>query len=264
MAAPSLPAPSAVLTTLIDAIAAIPLDASPPAPPPRPGRDPTSHGEDNSSSSSSTNALRRVPFAYRYLVVTLHVLFPSQLLPALDLLDRGLVTRLIMDSTPPAGKPEEAQQQAPPSFYYVRSAQSGSTRGRKRSGSAIANCTGFTAGAGAGRAYTVRLTAWNCTCAAFAFAAFAHAGQAVEEPAVTTGAMDLDDGVARGGGEEGIWSFGGMNFTGADGDAVDEATPACKHLLACLLAERWSAALGRYVVERRVGREEMAGIVADV
>jgi len=40
--------------------------------------------------------------------------------------------------------------------------------------------------------------------------------------------------------------------------------PVCKHLLACLLAERWEAALGGYVIERRVGREEMAGIAAEV
>ena len=39
--------------------------------------------------------------------------------------------------------------------------------------------------------------------------------------------------------------------------------PCCKHLLACLLAERWHAALGSYVMGRRVGKEEMAGIIAD-
>ncbi|KAK0634723.1 hypothetical protein B0T17DRAFT_514141 [Bombardia bombarda] len=61
-------------------------------------------------------------------------------------------------------------------------------------------------------------------------------------------------------GRKSAWSFGGMTLDGSDGGGV----PICKHLLACLLAERWSAALGRYVVERRVGRDEMAGIVADV
>ncbi|KAK3343716.1 hypothetical protein B0T25DRAFT_305096 [Lasiosphaeria hispida] len=253
MASPSLPAPRALLTSLIDAIAAIPLDAEPPAPPPRPGRDHHPTGHEESSSSSSTNALRRVPFAHRHLIVTLHVLFPNQLLPALDLLDRGLVTRLVLD--PPTGTPPP-DRAPPPSFYYVHSAQSGSARRRKRSGSASAN--------GTGKAYTVRLAAWNCTCAAFAFAAFAAVAGPVAEGVASTSAMDLDGDVADGGREEGGWSFGGMNFTGADSNAVDEAAPACKHLLACLLAERWSAALGRYVVERRVGRGGMAGIVADV
>lgn len=48
------------------------------------------------------------------------------------------------------------------------------------------------------------------------------------------------------------------------GGGVGGPVPCCKHLLACVLAERWDGALGRYVAERRVGREEMAGIEADV
>jgi hypothetical protein len=63
------------------------------------------------------------------------------------------------------------------------------------------------------------------------------------------------------------WTFGGASLDGSAagaGAGAGEGVPVCKHLLACLLAERWSVALGRYVVERRVGREEMAGIVADV
>lgn len=55
-----------------------------------------------------------------------------------------------------------------------------------------------------------------------------------------------------------------VSFGGTTVDGPDEGTPVCKHLLACLLAERWRGALGRYVVERRVKREEMAGLVADV
>ena len=39
--------------------------------------------------------------------------------------------------------------------------------------------------------------------------------------------------------------------------------PACKHLLACALAERLGL-LGAYVGERRAGREEGAGLVADL
>jgi hypothetical protein len=74
-----------------------------------------------------------------------------------------------------------------------------------------------------------------------------------------------EEGVSAG--TELDWSFGGMSCDGLDlggGDTAGEGVPVCKHLLACLLAERWSVALGRYVVERRVGGEEMAGIVADV
>jgi hypothetical protein len=120
------------------------------------------------------------------------------------------------------------------------------------------------------KGYIVRLEAWHCTCAGFAFSSVASTSVA------STGAS-CDDLGGRGweevvSWEEGTgmdrdmeWSFGGMSLDGlAAGAGVGEGVPVCKHLLACLLGERWSVALGRYVVERRVGREEMAGIVADV
>lgn len=75
--------------------------------------------------------------------------------------------------------------------------------------------------------------------------------------------MGVEFGVGEGTETDMEWSFGGMSLDGLAAGA-GEGVPVCKHLLACLLADRWSVALGRYVVERRVGREEMAGIVADV
>lgn len=57
-----------------------------------------------------------------------------------------------------------------------------------------------------------------------------------------------------------LWEFGGMSCDGKIGGQV----PCCKHLLACVLVERWEAVLGRYVVEKRVEREEMAGMGAGV
>lgn len=109
--------------------------------------------------------------------------------------------------------------------------------------------------------YVVRLGAWNCTCAAFAFAAFPGDGMAfVEGDGDVDMDMDMDVGEDDDDGtqsrDDGEWSFGGMSL----GDGV----PCCKHLLACLLAERWSAALGEYVEERKLGTSEMAGIVADI
>ncbi|KAH7046641.1 hypothetical protein B0J12DRAFT_134030 [Macrophomina phaseolina] len=47
----------------------------------------------SSSFSSSANPLRALQGKDRNALLTLHVLFPNELLPALDLLDRGLVTR---------------------------------------------------------------------------------------------------------------------------------------------------------------------------
>lgn len=152
-----LPTPRALLTSLLHA-----LSTAPP----------------NPSSTTTTNPLKSLTRTHKPLLTTLHALFPGILLPALDLLDRHLITHITSSPTST-------------SLYLVRSTS--------------------------GLTYAVRLRAWNCSCAAFAFAAF------------PTGQMDL---------------------------------PVCKHLLACALVDAWMAGLGGYVEERRVGREEMAGIAA--
>ena len=118
--------------------------------------------------------------------------------------------------------------------------------------------------------YEVRTGAWNCTCAAFAFAAFNNAG-------VTPRYEDCDDEFEGLGGNDAVadeedeemldvpepkessewgkgWWWGGlMRGTGE--------IPICKHLLACVLVERWDIAKGM-IEEREVGREEMAGWAA--
>lgn len=72
---------------------------------------------------------------------------------------------------------------------------------------------------------------------------------------------DTDRTGDGGGEEEGAeeWEFGGMSRDGVDGGGV----PCCKHLLACVLAERWEGWLGGFVKERKVGTEEMAGLNCD-
>lgn len=70
--------------------------------------------------------------------------------------------------------------------------------------------------------------------------------------------MEKDEGGGVGEQEgEGRGSFGGTS------QVMGEGVPICKHLMACLLAERWEA-LGECVVERGVTREEMAAVMADV
>lgn len=59
--------------------------------------------------------------------------------------------------------------------------------------------------------------------------------------------------------ETGQWSFGGMNL-----DSRGDTPPCCKHLLACLLVDKWSEMLGVYIEDRVVSKDEMAGIVADL
>ncbi|KAK2069829.1 hypothetical protein P8C59_004376 [Phyllachora maydis] len=313
-----LPSPRQLLTSLVTAISAIPLDSE---------RTPLPSGP-TSTTPTTNNPLRLVPAPDRPLLVTLHVLFPAQLLPALDLLDQGLVARLVVASGPPAAP---AQAVSPTTraggFFLVRStAQAAAARGRRfraggRGGGGGAEGRG---GGAAGRegptGYVVRVDAWNCTCAAFAIAAFAggttttttgaeRGGEGGEEGngegrgaarvkgKGQTRTNDIGLTQREGGREEGMdsqnrgataaaaaaaeeeeeeeeeedadetaaWSFGGLSLDGTE-DSVSEteAVPVCKHLLACLLAERWKAALGRYVVERRVRKEEMAGLVADL
>lgn len=57
------------------------------------------------------------------------------------------------------------------------------------------------------------------------------------------------------------WEFGGLSADGRDGAG---GVPCCKHLLACVLAEKWNAVLGGYIEQRLVSREEGAGLVGDL
>ena len=117
-------------------------------------------------------------------------------------------------------------------------------------------------GAGA-MTYIVRLHAWNCTCAAFTFSAFPGTGGTFsvsfeEDGDDDEGGIlgDIDRTGDKSGEVEEGWEFGGLSLCGKDGGNV----PVCKHLLACLLGEKWDGVLGIYVKERVVGREEMAGL----
>ena len=90
--------------------------------------------------------------------------------------------------------------------------------------------------------YIVRLGPWNCSCAAFAFSAFPGAASSLvfdaeEHEADEDG--DLGDGEP--GGEK--WQFGGVSRDGLGG-----GVPCCKHILACVLAERMAEWVGEVKV----------------
>ncbi|TGO52797.1 hypothetical protein BOTNAR_0313g00100 [Botryotinia narcissicola] len=139
------------------------------------------------------------------------------------------------------------------------------------------------AGTGAGHAaaentYTVHLDAWNCSCAAFAFSAFpasssSSSSSTHSHPYISTSAsstsyfswgleispdeecsvsMEKEKEKGKAKEEEEKWQYGGW--------AKTSQVPICKHLLACLLVERWGDVLGTYVRERVVGREEIGGL----
>ena len=247
--------PRAFLSDLLIALGALPFDPSTSAPP--------------SNLLDATSA----PPELRSLLLTLHALFPHELLPALDLLDRRLVTRLIpytLPSPPPDhGHPVSEQESTAvgqgdrdKAVYYVQSTagafapfaseeHAGRGRGRPRRSDADAHATMLR--------YEVRLRPWNCSCPAFAFAAFEGGaqrespdGDEQEEQSGAEGVEQSGEEREEHGGNEGD-GFGGLRRRGEGA--------VCKHLLACLLVDRCKVFEG-CVEEKVVDWKEMAGWAA--
>ncbi|KAH7089644.1 hypothetical protein FB567DRAFT_306998 [Paraphoma chrysanthemicola] len=249
--------------------------------------------EISADAGAAPNTLSEVGEDVKKQLLALQVLFPNEFLPALDLLDRGLVTRLKVaegkknnasntDSSAQARNNTQAYNQDthmhdshaqtttqdtirpspnlptghhadhPPhstspastfdTIYYVRSAQQRSSR--------------FTTSLDTSTSYEVRLLAWNCSCPAFAFAAFPAVHP--EPPTPVLGATKTaggHDDLAKDGGYEDGWTFGGISLG-------DDMAPVCKHLLACVLVEKCGGMFGGFVEERVVSVEEAAGWAA--
>ncbi|KAL1583004.1 hypothetical protein WHR41_08494 [Cladosporium halotolerans] len=223
--APRLPSTRRLLTSLINTIA-------------------SSNQEQPLKTSDAEPTHATLSQTYKPALLTLHTLFPNDLLPALDLLDRTLVTRLVVQQPPdtstadqeptPTSRPRTPQT----AFYLVRSAQQPHHSSHSRSGSRYADPAPQAV-------YEVRPRAWNCSCPAFAFAAFPP----VDPSGSSVGlAGESED---EGGGEDG-WRFGGLTRGGRG-----EVPPVCKHLLACVLAE-WGG-FGEGAEVREVTVEEVAG-----
>ncbi|KAL7944547.1 hypothetical protein V8C42DRAFT_325138 [Trichoderma barbatum] len=201
---------------------------------------------------------------WRQQLLTLHVIFPSLLLPALDLLDRGLVTRLIVAdkqnarggaevvAAPPndiledketADTVDQPESRIPNSrqaidckdqicIYTVQSAASTTSR-RKRHAPKPA------------KVYAVHLDAWGCSCGGFAIDAYSNydATNTSENLQSSTppkwfGTLELDRRLAS-----------------------QEDFTCCKHLLACLLAEKWRTTPGGHVQDNYTTKEELAAII---
>ncbi|KAF2084748.1 hypothetical protein K490DRAFT_68504 [Saccharata proteae CBS 121410] len=213
------------------------------------------------SPSAPQNPLQNLPASHKNLFVTLHVLFPNDFLPALDLLDRRLVTRFLILSSPDddvTNDDEEAQPVARnterkrerKTLYYVQSAQQQHHHHHHQRRSRYISSHDTTT-----QSYEVRLGAWNCSCPAFAFAAFPAVSGNRAGGAAMAGEHAEDDASAgfEGAGEEG-WGFGGRRR----GRGL---APVCKHLLACLLVDRSDLFAG-CAEEKRVSIEEAAGWAA--
>ncbi|KAF3053630.1 hypothetical protein E8E11_009053 [Didymella keratinophila] len=229
--------------------------------------------------SAESSPLSNAPEAVKKQLLSLQVLFPNEFLPALDLLDRRLVTRFVIGVEEPPTTSSDApaahnattsacdmqpQDSEPPNVlindiiprprqptadtvHYVRSAQQRSSRFSTSYDSTVT--------------YEVRLGAWNCTCPAFAFAAFPAVHPEPPLPALTRRSIssenqdlhDEDIGAEKRRAVE--WLFGGVSLE-------EDMPPVCKHLLACVLAERCRGVFGEHMEEKRVSVETAAGWAA--
>ena len=229
------------------------------------------------------------------LFLTLHFLFPHELLPALDLLDRRLVTRLIPTSNTtevPDNGMSLTTNSAETNVFYVQSASAAAstseatltshTSGISTRGEASGRFRNALSGQGATQTfYEVRLDSWNCSCAAFAFSVFSTLLNEDEE-APQRHRVGGEGALGAGGDREGkdtregdevereqyeggartyeknSWRFGGTLTR----DEMGVGVPVCKHILAAAMARAAPGLFkeGLHVnVRRNVGRDEMAG-----
>ena len=229
------------------------------------------------------------------MFLTLHVLFPHEVLPALDLLDRKLITRFVVGSIPlrppsqtplpvsittrneevtsAASREEESAEQG--QAVNATQAQPGSeqetglrtdpeaTTGvsceeKKNVVYYVRSSTSTHSGPGRPRQYTAHTEVINYEVRLIAWNCSC--------PAFTFGALAALEfpaeernqgarGARLGGGI--LAGEGGWRFGGL-GLGENGNVPVCKHLLACLLGEKIGMLRG-YVKESIIGREEAAG-----
>ncbi|KAJ9612119.1 hypothetical protein H2200_003716 [Cladophialophora chaetospira] len=194
----------------------------------------------------------------RSVFLTLHVLFPHELLPALDILDRALVTKLVArpDNHPRTdGKEDETIAYAEGEgkspleatvyeVFYIQSAsaadQAASSRYRSRHSKSSTTST----------YYEVRLDSWNCTCPAFSVSAFqclslVSSSDSETRDFIAAGVERFDARMGQ------TWEFGGT------ATLKPGRIPSCKHILAAVLATAAPKLFKDGVMEKAVSREEL-------
>jgi len=208
------------------------------------------------SPSTRTNAVRQNPLSsllapalakVKPLLLTLHCFFPNELLLALDILDRGLVKRYTIrrdgqtDLRPDhtrSGRGLENLISLRDGIYFVRSSSSAPPRARVP----------------AQTVYEVHIHSWNCSCPAFALAAFRDL-EPIEGPDREDrhAIVNVDSQRQERGKEPGEWRFGGTLTKEHSG------APICKHILACVLGYQCPELFRGGVEEVSVDANEVAG-----
>ncbi len=199
----------------------------------------------------------------RSVFLALHVLFPHELLPALDILDRCLVTKLVVKPasvqpklasttidrnnspvTVSAGDENSVTKESGYELFYVQSAsatdKTTATKYRSRY-SKISTTSTY---------YEVRLDSWNCSCPAFSVSAFQSLNL---EPSLELGEQAGVVASVEGSEAEPFrrWEFGGIKTFKLGG------VPSCKHILAAVLANAAPELFKNGFKERIVSKEEI-------
>jgi hypothetical protein len=169
---------------------------------------------------------------HKSTLLTLHFLFPHEFLPALDILDRQLITRMIVSDS--LGN---AQKNV---VHYVQSASATTSRPTKTSRHHTATII----------AYEVRLAAWNCSCPAFAYSAFGKGFRT---------ALLLENHPIASHDQEDSDRADSMAHLGGVLTRADTGVPICKHILAAFLGTAAPDMFGKGVCTRDVDEAEAAG-----
>lgn len=287
----TISSPESFITSLILEISCLSTSVSLASQDPTSSTSPSSHTTFNTLLSRLSSINQE---SIKRLLTTLHFLFPHELIPALDLLDRRLVTRLVNrtnSGTPAPGSAAEttaenrdignisAANEAIDSgneVFYVQSAsasaRSALPRNRhQRAAHHSSNCF-----------YEVRLSAWNCTCPTFAFSAFSrsstlhdsdeheheHEREFGSAHASTSGEEDDHDSSLAATDAWRRFRFGGTltrhssSATGSEpeSEVPSPPVPVCKHILAACLGKHVPNLFDSGVDTRKdASLEEVAG-----
>ncbi|GKZ69254.1 hypothetical protein AnigIFM50267_004441 [Aspergillus niger] len=181
-------------------------------------------------------------------MLTLHCIFPNELLLALDILDRGLVHRFICNDTNTSSSqsthPTNAQHRPSttnattkdiPDVFYVRSASTISPDQQDPF-----STTPYHTKEPDPKGYEVRLKAWNCTCPTFTLNAFRDPGLDDDEEVVSSSSSSTTDQHDPSLTKDDYYPFGGSLTR----NSTRSSPPVCKHLLACCLAVRCPGLFG--------------------
>ncbi|OAX80968.1 hypothetical protein ACJ72_04688 [Emergomyces africanus] len=272
------------------------------------------HVPPTEANNNNKNPLSQLPAPLlskvKPLLLTLHCLFPNELLLALDILDRNGVTRYYDNYNPKPRSSEAAadkeQQQhgggdVDGGIYFVHSSSAPSsssyssgmnlTRPNNNNNTYNYNNKNTNNNDNPAKTHLVCLNAWNCSCPAFALAAYQHL-DSLQTTTTTTEAQQSSSGGVEGendlppfapqprhvyhdndNNDDDDVSYRGNNtpFTSASASAstsqfffggtltrssrknMHYGTPVCKHLLACLLGSQCPALFGGGVNSVYVG-----------